>query len=146
MKKITISTLVLILMSILVLQTSCKKSSSSDTPAPSKMTGNWLGIRGTDTISVTITDLSGTSTVTSYRYGITRGSYKLMGSETNSSGLASISNLQFLISLGSGQVGPAYLNGKFNSTQDTLTGSYAVYPYNDTIVRFEGKYTALKTN
>jgi hypothetical protein len=144
MKKTTLTVLLLVLISAVAFQTSCKKSSNDEPAVTSNMIGNWQGTQGKDTIAVTISSVSGGLSVTTYTYSITRSSLHFRVSQTNSSGLAALSGLAFSVPLGTGQEGPASISGLFNSLQDTLNGTYAVYMPGDTLLRYTGNYQALK--
>jgi hypothetical protein len=143
MKKLLLPVLIVAFLGILMLPTSCKKS-SDDTPVEtSKMVGTWRGITGLDTIEIGISQ-PGAILVTYYKYSVTRGSLHFSETRSQSTGLATVTNLAFNLPLGTGQEGPAYISGTFDSRQDTLIGSYAVYNPFDTITRYTGTYLALK--
>ena len=107
--------------------TSCKKKS----PAPDypEFMGTWSGSTSqSQIIRISVDNISGTLYVTSIKVILF---FDSGGQQTieqyNTQGLAAVTNRYFKLSLGTGVYGPAYIDGTFDLTTMTVTGTFKAY-------------------
>lgn len=132
----------LLFLGVLIL-ISCSKEKTPDYPM---LIGYWQGqtLQG-NPVELTVDCREGILYITRYKILVTFSSGQTMPFEAASAGgLATLSGLAFTVPLGSGSLGPAYLQGMFDpdGAQPALTGTYSVYYPASSVDMESGSYTA----
>ena len=120
----------------------CKKDEIPDYP---ELIGYWSGTTSQgNPVRFKIENEKGTLYITQYELLVTFGSGSQSYEHTNTRGIVALSGLTFTLPLGSGSMGPAFIDGYFNygATTITLTGTFAVYYPGSTVDLVTGDYTA----
>jgi hypothetical protein len=133
----------LLLLSLVALA-SCKKEESPDYP---ELIGFWNGTTSQgNPIRFKIENEKGTLYITQYELLVNFGSGSQTYEHTNNRGIVALSGLHFDLPLGTGSVGPAYIDGNFDygATTITLSGTFAVYYPSSSVDMVTGNYTAYR--
>jgi hypothetical protein len=123
---------------------SCKKDKTPDYP---DLIGYWQGITSQgNPVSFKVENKKGTLYITKYNLLVTFGSQAQTFEKTNTGGIVPLTGLYFNIPMGSGNAGPAFIDGNFDygSTTITLSGTFAIYYPSSTVDLVTGNYTAYK--
>lgn len=123
---------------------SCKKH-TDPVPRYPELIGQWTGTTSQGAaIQIIIYTVDGILYVTQYDLTVYTPSGYQQYRQYNSSGIVSLSDKQFTIPLGSGNAGPAYLDGTFSLNEMILNGNFAVYPSGNSVDLIIGYYSCSK--
>jgi hypothetical protein len=139
MKKTVFFAAVVIAGLFIVFQSSCKK----DDPVPDfpQLIGSWGGTTSQGaSITFYVDNIKGILYVESYKVTVYTSTGYQEYQAINSTGIAAISNKAFRIPLGTGSSGPAFIDGIFDLTTMTLSGSWAVYAAGNSVDIITGTY------
>lgn len=123
----TLQKLPLLLLLVFIITSSCKKY--SDTPENPELMGNYTGnTNQSKVIELAVDKFEGNLVLTQLKITVLfgEGGQQLI-ERYNSDGITSVNNRYFKYSLGTGTSGEAFVDGTFNSTSLTVTGTYKVY-------------------
>jgi hypothetical protein len=140
--KTYVSLLLFLIGFLLLAITSCEDKTEAAPDFP-QLIGYWTGNTSQGQIcTFNISNHDGTLYVDHYKVEVITNTGLKNYESTNSKGIAPVINKQFMITLGAGINGDAFINGVFNVNDITLYGNFEVYPSGNNIDKIFGTYLA----
>ncbi|MBM3405399.1 MAG: hypothetical protein FJY10_10995 [Bacteroidetes bacterium] len=132
-----------------LLNTSCRKDKDDD-PIIVPYQGRWEGLTSQDTtIIIDVGNVNDKPAVIHYKLVVifheSGGIGYTTREESNSEGICAIVNGYFSILLGTGESGPALLEGSFNAYATSLSGNFSHYFPGSSTQKVYGNYQIPKT-